>query len=100
MPGVSLVSAAYYRGHLNDLRLRFANLRESYPTNARKLAGLVRFSARCLMRSDCPEVTDQERAEAERLIDASAGFLARHGLTEGDERRKAEADAWKQLHGR
>lgn len=100
MAGVSFVSADYYRGHLCDLRLRLENLKaEAHPGRRRELAGLVRFSARCLMRSDCPDVTEAERAEAERLIDGSAGYLARHGLAESDERRQRTIEAYKALEG-
>lgn len=91
MPGVSLVSAEYYRRHLAALGYWFKQVQEVRADRRPAVAARVRFAARCLMRSDCAEVTDGERAEAARLIDASAGFLARHGLTAADARRRLEA---------
>lgn len=88
MPGVSFVSADYYRRHLAALRDGFAELQRAEIARRHDLAARVRFHARCLMRSDGgADVTAAERDEAFRLIDTTAGYIVRHGLTEGDARR-------------
>lgn len=98
MPGLSFVTAEYYRARLADLRARYAELQATLQADDRReVARLVRHSAMCLMRSDAADVTADERIEAEWLVDSSAGYLARHGLTAPDEVRVRTIEAYRSL---
>jgi hypothetical protein len=73
MPGASMVSYEWFAPKLAELRTRVAALRGGALEERRR----VSFLARCLMRADCAEASELERDEAERLIDESAGLIAR-----------------------
>lgn len=93
MAGVSLVSDEFYRRHLAALRHWFQYAQAVPERQRRHVAARVRFAARVLMKSDAAGVTPEERAEAERLIDDSAGWLTRHRLDAAAVRRRVEAEA-------
>ncbi len=82
------VSAEFFRIHLAILRNAWKAAQKCGWLTAResvrdvvKISQDIRAAARCLLRSDAPGVSVRERAEAESLIDSTAGWMIRNYLT-------------------
>lgn len=77
----AVVKAAEYRGLTDALSQAFASLRSAATSEERvREAGWVKRAASRLMNAECPRARQEDRDEAERLIDRTAKYLIEAGL--------------------